>query len=79
MTLGNISAAGISIFDGVPTDYVVDLTLSKDQKVMKGSDDEGWHSVESAPYARSDDHLQIRFLGKKFKSITCGNIKFEKY
>ena len=41
VTLGNISAAGISIFDGVPTDYVVDLTLSKDQKVMTGSDDEG--------------------------------------
>ena len=79
VTLGNISAAGISIFDGVPTDYVVDLTLSKDQKVMKGSDDEGWHSVESAPYARSDDHLQVRFLGKIFQSITCGNIKFEKY
>ena len=76
VTLGNISAAGISIFDGVPTDYVVDLTLSKDQMVMTGSDDEGWHSVESVPYARSDDHLQIRFLGKKFKSITCGNIKF---
>ena len=79
VTLGNISAAGISIFDGVPTNYVVDLTLSKDQKVMKGSDDEGWHSVESAPYARSDDHLQVRFLGKIFHSITCGNIKFEKY
>ena len=78
VTLGNISAAGISIFDGVTTDYVVDLTLSKDQMVMTGSDDEGWHSVESAPYARSDDHLQIQFLGKKFKSITCGNIKFEK-
>ena len=79
VTLGNISAAGIRIFDGVPTDYVVDLTLSKDQKVMTGSDDEGWQSVESANYARSDDHLRIRFLGKKFKSITCGNIKFEKY
>lgn len=76
VTLGNISAAGISIFDGVHTE-VVDLTLSKDQMVMTGSDDEGWHSVESPPYARSDDHLQIRFLGKKFKSITCGNIKFE--
>lgn len=76
VTLGNISAAGISIFDGVYTE-VVDLTLSKDQMVMTGSDDEGWHSVESAPYARSDDHLRIRFLGKKFKSITCGNIKFE--
>ena len=78
VTLGNISAAGIRIFDNVVTKSV-DLTLSKDQKVMKGSDDEGWHSVESAPYARSDDHLQIRFLGKKFKSITCGNIIFEKY
>lgn len=76
VTLGNISTAGFSIFDFVPTEGV-DLTLSKDQKVMTGSDDEGWHSVESAPYARSDDHLYIRFLGKKFKSITCGNIKFE--
>ena len=79
VTLGNISAAGISIFDGVPTDYVVDLTLSKDQKVMTGSEYEGWQSVESANYARSDDHLQVRFLGKIFHSITCGNIKFEKY
>ena len=76
VTLGNISTAGICIFDVGSTDYVVDLTLSKDQKVMTGSDDEGWQSVESVNYARSDDHLQVRFLGKKFKSITCGNIKF---
>ena len=77
VTLGNISAAGIRIFDFVPTDFV-DLTLSKDQKVMKGSDDEGWHSVESVPYARSDNHLRVQFLGKIFHSITCGNIKCEK-
>ena len=77
VTLGNISAAGISIFDFVPTDFV-DLTLSKDQMVMTGSDDEGWQSVESEPYARSDDHIRVRFLGKEFHSITCGNIKFEK-
>ena len=77
VTLGNISAAGILIFDFVPTEFV-DLTLSKDQKVMTGSDDEGWQSVESK-YARSDDHLQVQFLGKEFHSITCGNIKFEKY
>lgn len=74
--LGNISTAGFRIFDVVPTENV-DLILSKDQKVMTGSDDEGWQSVESEPYARSDDHIRIRFLGKKFKSITCGNIKFE--
>lgn len=76
VTLGNISAAGFCIFDNVPTDGV-DLTLSKDQKVMTGSDDEGWQSVESK-YARSDDHIRVRFLGKIFHSITCGNIKFEK-
>ena len=75
VTLGNISAAGISIFDGVPTDYVVDLTLSKDQKVMKGSDDEGWHSDESEPYANTPDHVRRKFLGKIFKSIKCGDIK----
>lgn len=77
VTLGNISAAGFCIFDNVPTDGV-DLTLSKDQKVMTGSDDEGWKSDESK-YARSDDHLRVQFLGKEFHSITCGNIKFEKY
>lgn len=77
VTLGNISAAGIRIFDFVPTEFV-DLTLSKDQKVMTGSDDEGWQSVESK-YARSEDHLRVQFLGKEFHSITCGNIKFEKY
>lgn len=76
VTLGNISTAGIRIFDFVPTEGV-DLTLSKDQKVMTGSDDEGWQSVESK-YARSDDHIRVRFLGKIFHSITCGNIKFEK-
>ena len=48
VTLGNITKAGISIFDFVPTEGV-DLTLSKDQKVMTGRDDEGWHSDESEP------------------------------
>lgn len=71
VTLGNISAAGISIFDFVPTE-VVDLTLSKDQKVMTGSDDEGWKSDESQKYADSSDHKQRQFLGKTFKSIKCG-------
>ena len=75
VTLGNISAAGINIFDGVTTDYVVDLTLSKDQKVMTGSDDEGWKS-ESEDYEDSDDHLRQRFLGKTFKSIKCGLTKY---
>lgn len=72
VTLGNISAAGISIFDFVPTEGV-DLTLSKDQKVMTGSDDEGWQSVESKKYIDSEDHKCVLFLGKKFLSIKCGS------
>lgn len=72
VTLGNISAAGFSIFDNVPTDGV-DLTLSKDQKVMTGSDINGWRSDESGEnYAKSPDHVRTTFLRKRFKSIKCG-------
>ena len=71
VTLGNISAAGFCIFDVVPTEFV-DLTLSKDQKVMTGSDIDGWRSDESEKYAKSSDHVRQIFLRKKFKSIKCG-------
>ena len=74
VTLGNISTAGICIFDVGSTESV-DLILSKDQKVMTGSDDEGWKS-ESEDYEDSDDHLRRRFLGKTFKSIKCGRTKY---
>ena len=46
VTLGNISAAGIRIFDNVDTESV-DLTLSKDQKVMTKKDIDAWQSDES--------------------------------
>lgn len=71
VTLGNISTAGFRIFEGVPTENV-DLTLSQDQKVMTGSDYEGWKFDESEKYANSPDHVQRQFLGKTFKSIKCG-------
>lgn len=70
VTLGNISTAGFHIFDNVPTEFV-DLTLSEDQKVMTGSDDEGWQSDESEKYAKSQDYQRRRFLGKTFNSIKC--------
>lgn len=76
VTLGNIFTAGFRIFDGVYTE-VVDLTLSQDQKVMTGSDDEGWKSDESEKYANSPNHKQRQFLGKIFKSIKCGRTKYE--
>lgn len=72
VTLGNISAAGFCIFDVVPTEGV-DLTLSKDQKVMTGSDIDGWRSDESGEnYSNSPDHVLRTFLRKIFKSIKCG-------
>ena len=76
VTLGNISAAGIRIFDIVPTEGV-DLTLSKDQKVMTGSDIDGWRSDESGKnYAKSPDHVRRTFLRKIFNSIKCGRYKY---
>ena len=73
VTLGNISAAGICIFDFVNTE-IVDLTLSKDQMVMTGSDYEGWRLDESGMnYAKSDDFLRRKFLGRIFDSIKCGS------
>lgn len=77
VTLGNISAAGINIFDNVFTE-IVDLTLSKDQKVMTGRDYEGWKSDESEKYADSEDHKRVLFLGKKFHSIKCGRNTYPK-
>lgn len=72
VTLGNISATGFCIFDNVPTDGV-DLTLSKDQKVMTRKEFEEWQSDESKKYIDSEDHKRVLFLGKKFLSIKCGS------
>lgn len=73
VTLGNISAAGIRIFDNVSTESV-DLILSQDQKVMTGSDYGGWQFDESSgDYKDSDVHKHVQFLGKDFLSIKCGS------
>ena len=77
VTLGNISAAGIRIFNNVYTE-AVDLTLSKDQMVMTGSDIDGWRSDESKKYANSSDHVRPEFLGKRFHSIKCGRNTYPK-
>ena len=77
VTLGNISAAGINIFDNVNTESV-DLTLSKDQKVMTRKDIDAWQSYESKKYADSPDHVGRQFLGKIFHSIKCGRKTYPK-
>ena len=77
VTFGNISAAGFSIFDNVDTESV-DLTLSKDQKVMTKKNIDAWQSDESEKYADSPDHVQQQFLGKIFHSIKCGRKTYPK-
>lgn len=77
VTLGNISAAGINIFDNVDTESV-DLTLSKDQKVMTKKNIDAWQSDESKKYADSPDHVGRQFLGKIFHSIKCGRKTYPK-
>ena len=75
VTLGNISAAGFCIFDVVPTEGV-DLTLSKDQKVMTRKDIDAWQSDESEKYADSPDHKQRQFFGKRMTK-KAKNSRFE--
>ena len=56
----------------------IDLELSEKQRIMTKQLIDGrycWTPTE-VPYQRSNDHINISFLGMTFKSITCG-MKFE--
>ena len=61
------------IFDGCETRFI-DLVLSKDQKVMNDGEAEGrycWTADITKDYSRSSEHVNKKFLGYEFKSITC--------
>lgn len=73
---GNVRNNGI--FDGCETRFI-DLVLSKDQKVMNDGEAEGrycWTADIITDYDLSDEHVNKKFLGYEFKSITC-RYKFE--
>ena len=73
---GNVRENGI--FDGFDT-RLIDLVLSKDQKVMNDGEAEGrycWTADIIADYDLSVEHVSKKFLGYEFKSITC-RYKFE--
>ena len=73
---GNVRENGI--FDGLDT-RLIDLVLSKDQKVMNDGEAEGrycWTADIIADYALSVEHVSKKFLGYEFKSITY-RYKFE--
>ena len=68
---GNVRNNGI--FDGCET-RSIDLVLSKDQKAMNDGEAEGrycWTADIITDYDRSDEHVNKKFLGYEFKSITC--------
>ena len=73
---GNVRENGI--FEGLDT-RLIDLVLSKDQKVMNDGEAEGrycWTADIIADYALSVEHVSKKFLGYEFKSITY-RYKFE--
>ena len=65
------------IFDGLYT-RIIDLVLSKDQKVMNDGEAEGrycWTADIITDYSDSYEHKSRKFLGYEFKSITCRIIR----
>ena len=81
VTLGNISKAGTEIFDICDTRYSIDLVLSGDQRKMSDKYTEtGWEpDPDGENYKDSSEHLKCDFLGYRFKSISCGDKKYNLY
>ena len=81
VTLGNISKAGTEIFDLCDTRSSIDLVLSGDQRKMSYNYTEtGWEpDPDGKNYKNSSEHLKCDFLGYRFKSISCGDKKYNLY
>lgn len=81
VTLGNISKAGTDIFAIIDTKSSIDLVLSGDQRKMSDKYTEtGWEpDPDGKNYKDSSEHLNCDFLGYKFKSISCGDKKYNLY
>ena len=56
----------------------IDLILSDYQKELIDDTDERLFTANDRDYADSDEHKSVKFLGWKFKSITCRGIKYPK-
>lgn len=81
VTLGNISKAGTEIFDLCDTRSSIDLVLSGDQRKMSDKYTEtGWEpDPDGKNYKNSSEHVMCDFLGYRFKSISCGDKKYNLY
>ena len=56
----------------------IDLILSDYKKELIDDTDERLFTANDRDYADSDEHKNVKFLGWKFKSITCRGIKYPK-
>ena len=81
VTLGNISKAGTQIFDIIDTKNSIDLVLSGDQRKMsyKYTETEWEPDPDGKNYKDSSEHVKCDFLGYRFKSISCGDKKYNLY
>lgn len=78
LTFGPIDYADGRYWPVVENCQNIDLILSDYQKEMIETSSYLYTANNDKDYAGSDEHKNVKFLGWKFKSITCRGIKYPK-
>lgn len=78
LTFGPINYADARIWPVVENCKNIDLILSDHQKEMIETNSYLYTANNDRDYTDSDEHKNVKFLGWKFKSITCRGIKYPK-
>lgn len=78
LTFGPINYADARNWQVVENCQNIDLILSDYQKEMIETSSYLYTANNDKDYAGSDEHKNVKFLGWKYKSITCRGIKYPK-
>ena len=78
LTFGPINYADARNWPVVEDCQNIDLILSDYQKELIETDSYLYTANNDRDYAGSDEHKNVKFLGWKYKSITCRGIKYPK-
>lgn len=78
LTFGPINYADARKWPVVEDCQNIDLILSDYQKELIETDSYLYTANNDRDYAGSDEHKNVKFLGRKYKSITCRGIKYPK-
>lgn len=78
LTFGPINYADARNWPVVENCKNIDLILSDHQKEMIETNSYLYTANNDRDYTDSDEHKNVKFLGWKFKSITCRGIKYSK-